>query len=230
MSDVTKRRGRRRAKDAPTEPSKGRKLNAHQRRFVDEYVIDLNATRAAERAGYSAKSAYSQAHDLLKKPEIQTLIQAAFEARSQRTQIAADDVVRELRWIAQSDVAEVMQVDEEGRVFVRSLTDLPERVRRAISKITQRTTEVVTQDGRTVEKIQLAVEFHSKTAALRMLMDHLGMDAPKRIESTGKDGGPVETKVNHGLTPEASRAIKLRFLGIPDSAIEKKTASRESGS
>lgn len=50
-------------------------LNDKQRRFVDEYLVDLNATQAAIRAGYSPKTAGSQAFDLLKKPEIHEYIE-----------------------------------------------------------------------------------------------------------------------------------------------------------
>ncbi len=50
-------------------------LTAKQQRFVDEYLIDLNATQAAIRAGYSPKSAYSIGQENLKKPEIQEAIQ-----------------------------------------------------------------------------------------------------------------------------------------------------------
>lgn len=52
-------------------------LTDKQQRFVDEYLIDLNATQAAIRAGYSEKTAYSVGHENLKKPEIQKAIQEA---------------------------------------------------------------------------------------------------------------------------------------------------------
>ena len=46
-------------------------LTPKQQRFVEEYLIDLNATQSAIRAGYSEKTAYSVGHENLKKPEIQ---------------------------------------------------------------------------------------------------------------------------------------------------------------
>ena len=72
-------------------------LNERQRRFVDEYLVDLNATQAAIRAGYSEKTSYSQAHDLLKKPEIQARIAELRAAQVERTQLDADYVLAGLR-------------------------------------------------------------------------------------------------------------------------------------
>lgn len=72
-------------------------LNPKQQRFVDEYLKDRNATQAAIRAGYSKKTAGSQGHDLLKKPEISEAIRAASEHSVKRTQLTADWVIRGLQ-------------------------------------------------------------------------------------------------------------------------------------
>jgi hypothetical protein len=71
-------------------------MTQRQRRFVDEYLLDLNATQAAIRAGYSARTAEQQGPRLLGNVEIAGAIQAALEARSERVQITADDVLRGL--------------------------------------------------------------------------------------------------------------------------------------
>lgn len=65
--------------DEDNKNAKKKKLTLKQARFCDEYLIDLNATQAAIRAGYSAKTAYSIGGELLKKPEIQALIQNQLE-------------------------------------------------------------------------------------------------------------------------------------------------------
>lgn len=75
-------------------------LTAKQSRFVDEYLVDLNATQAAVRAGYSAKTAEQQAYQLLQKTSVQEAITQAKQAREQRTQITADLVLREVASIA----------------------------------------------------------------------------------------------------------------------------------
>lgn len=80
-------------------------LTPKQQRFVEEYLIDLNATQSAIRAGYSEKTAYSVGHENLKKPEIQKAIQEAQEILSNKTQLTVDMVVNGLLKEAQ-DYAE----------------------------------------------------------------------------------------------------------------------------
>lgn len=72
------------------------KLTPKQQRFVDEYLIDLNATQAAIRAGYSEKTAYSIGDENLKKPEIKKAIEQAQKERQKRTLVTQDDVIRGL--------------------------------------------------------------------------------------------------------------------------------------
>ena len=62
-------------------------LNAKQTKFVEEYMVDLNATQAAIRAGYSEKSASAIGHENLSKPEIQSELSKRIQERSQRTQV-----------------------------------------------------------------------------------------------------------------------------------------------
>jgi phage terminase small subunit len=71
-------------------------MNDKQRRFAEEYCVDLNATQAAIRAGYSAKTAYSQGQRLLKDVEVAESIAAQQVERSERLQVSVDDVVRGL--------------------------------------------------------------------------------------------------------------------------------------
>jgi phage terminase small subunit len=73
------------------------KLTAKQQRFVDEYLIDLNATQAAIRAGYSAKTAGQIGEQNLKKLEIQQAITERNEARQKRTEIDQDYVLMTIR-------------------------------------------------------------------------------------------------------------------------------------
>lgn len=72
----------------------GVKLNDKQVRFRDEYLIDLNATQAAIRAGYSERTAYSQGQRLLKNVEIAKAIDKAVGDRIERTEIDADYVIK----------------------------------------------------------------------------------------------------------------------------------------
>jgi phage terminase small subunit len=179
-------------------------LTAKQQRFVDEYLIDLNATQAAIRAGYSAKTAYSIGDENLKKPEIAAAVQKAMDSRAARTGITADRVLAELakigfadirkaiRWYSQTNIASVDDDDaealiEEGavrfavanQVELISSDEIDDATAAAISEIGQTSTGA------------LKVKLHDKRAALVDIGKHLGMFR-ERVEHTGKDGGPIE--------------------------------------
>lgn len=72
-------------------------MTPKQKRFVEEYLIDLNATKAAKRAGYSAKTAGQIGDNLLKRPEIEEAVAEALEAQSKRTLISADQVLLDIQ-------------------------------------------------------------------------------------------------------------------------------------
>lgn len=103
-------------------------LTAKQDRFVQEYLLDLNATQAAVRAGYSAATAYSAGERLLKNVEVRAAIEAAKKARSERTGVTQDRVVAELARMAFYDPA-ALAVEIKGP---QDIPNLPEEVRRAI--------------------------------------------------------------------------------------------------
>src|SRR5690554_5289735 len=97
---------------------KKRRLTPKQKRFVEEYLVDLNATKAALRAGYSKRTAYSIGQENLKKPEIQTAIQEARDKRSERTEITQDMVIQQLAKIAFHDIRDVVEW-EENEIRIR---------------------------------------------------------------------------------------------------------------
>lgn len=82
------------------------RLTDRQRQFVEEYLVDLNATQAAIRAGYSQKTAEQLGYQLLQKPLVQAEIQAAMERRAKRTGITQDRVVEELGKVAFAEAAD----------------------------------------------------------------------------------------------------------------------------
>lgn len=81
-------------------------LSDKQALFCKEYVIDLNATQAAIRAGYSAKTAGQMGDENLKKPQIQAEIRRLTSDRSQRTEITADYVLQKIQSIVEATSAE----------------------------------------------------------------------------------------------------------------------------
>lgn len=76
------------------------KLTDKQKRFVDEYLVDLNATQAAIRAGYSAKTAYSIGQENLRKPAIQAALARRQEAYAKRVEWTVEEILADLRTIA----------------------------------------------------------------------------------------------------------------------------------
>lgn len=80
------------------------KLTEKQKRFCEEYLVDLNATQAAVRAGYKEKNARQTAAENLTKPDIQQYLRELMRERAERTGIDADTVIEELKKVALSDV------------------------------------------------------------------------------------------------------------------------------
>lgn len=163
-------------------------LTPKQQAFVDEYLIDLNATQAALRAGYSERTAYSQGQRLLKHVEVQQAIQQAQQERKQRTQVDADRVLLELSRIAFSDVMEHYEADEFGRL---SLTDTaPSGASAAVASIKRKTRTFTTKEGDTTTTHEVEYKVWDKNTALANLGKHLGLFV-ERHEVTGKDGEPL---------------------------------------
>lgn len=110
-----------------TSPADG--LTPKQRYFVLEYLVDMNATRAAIQAGYSPRTARQTGSENLSKPDIRALIDAVLAERTRKLEVRIDDVLRGLLCIAKADLARV--VDENDRP--RQIQDIPEDVRLAIT-------------------------------------------------------------------------------------------------
>lgn len=88
------------------------KLNARQQRFCDEYLIDLNATQAAIRAGYSKKTAYSIGNENLNKPELKKYIEERMEEKKKSLIADQDEVLKYLTSVLRGEGQEEMVVVE----------------------------------------------------------------------------------------------------------------------
>ncbi|MGP5510895.1 terminase small subunit [Pseudomonas helleri] len=133
-------------------------LTAKQQRFVIEYLVDLNATQAAIRAGYAAKGAKDQAYQLMQRPVIAAAIKEAMEARNQRTQVDADYVLNRLTEIDQMDLAAIH--DDDGKLLPIKKWPLIWR---------QMVKEVDMKSGK--------VKFHDKLKALELIGKHVTVNA-----------------------------------------------------
>lgn len=144
-----------------------RPLTPKQKAFVAEYLVDLNATQAAIRAGYKVNSARQAGAENLTKPVIQSAIQAAMAERAQRTEITQDRVLREYARIAFFDPSKLF--GEDGRPL--PVSEIDEDTRRAIAGL-----DVVTVGNNDIgvgeiQKFKIA----NKLGALDSIGKHLGM-------------------------------------------------------
>lgn len=170
---------------------KPRELEPRERRFAEEYIIDLNAAGAAKRAGHSEKSARYIGYELLAKPHIQDYIQELNLARSRRTEVTADMVVQELACIAFAKVTDFIRVEtktEEHYTLnkVKGLLDEDEEDGDEGKPVEYKAVDVFETDGIPENKIRavasikqgrsgIEVKLHSKEKALELLGRHLGM-------------------------------------------------------
>ena len=92
-----------------------KKLTAKQQRFCDEYLIDLNATQAAIRAGYSKKTAYSIGNENLKKPEIKAYIENRMAEKEASLIADQDEVMRYLTAVMRRELKEAVVVTLQSK-------------------------------------------------------------------------------------------------------------------
>ena len=175
-----------------------KKLTKRQSLFVTEYLKDDNATQAAIRAGYSAKTAYSQGARLLKRVEIRAAVMAHNREVSEIAQVDAAWLLRRLAQIADADVTEAFQAD--GKTL-KPITELPENLRRLLSGFE------VTQDlYRGGAKVTSKIKLESRLKALEMIGKHVAVGAfqretegPRALvvvikDYTGREIGTVDTE------------------------------------
>lgn len=139
-------------------------LTEKQQRFVDEYLIDLNATQAAIRAGYSAKTADVQGSRMLGNVKVQQAISEEMAERSKRTGINQDRVVLELAKIALVKMTDI--VDSQGRIK----SDASPNDLACIESVKYKEFESDTKSS-----VEREVKIASKLKALELLGKHLGM-------------------------------------------------------
>ena len=174
-------------------------ITAKQQRFVDEYLVDLNATQAATRAGYSTRTANEQGARLLANVSVRSALTAAMQAREKRTHITQDRVLQELARIAFFDIRRLYR--EDGTLKnPGELDDEAAAVLAGVDVVEQQTVSV--EDGeitRTPTFTKKAKVF-DKGTALTLAMRHLGMLQDK-VEHSGSVATPELKLVLHGTRP-----------------------------
>ena len=188
------------------------KMTERQKRFCNEYLIDLNVTQAAIRAGYTPKYANKKAYELLDKPEIKEYLDKKIKDREQRTEITQDKVVNELAAIAFSNASDFFKVidktvtvggsivlDDEGNP--RTYKDVEFVNTDKLSEANKKVISSIKQGSNGLE-----IKLNDKLKALELLGKHLGMFKDK-VELSGNVNNPYE-----GLTTEQL----LKIAGVKD--------------
>lgn len=163
------------------------KLTEKQKRFIQEYLIDLNATQAAIRSGYSQKTARSAGQRLLTNVDIQAEIEQSIKNVNKNVESKAEDVIRGLMRIAYSDIRKIATWTEDGIPQFMPSSDIDEDTAMSIKSITF--TERHFGEGKVERKLK--IEQCDKKGALDSLAKYHGLFIQKH-EITGKDGGPIE--------------------------------------
>lgn len=150
-------------------------LSVRQQMFVREYLIDLNATQAAIRAGYSKKTAGSQGERLLNRSDIKAIVQKKMDERATRVDITADRVLEEIAKLAFSNINDFVDWSD-GAVSIRASAGIDNKKLGAISEVS----ESATQNGSNIK-----VKMHDKVRALELAGKHLKLFTDK-VEHSGK--------------------------------------------
>lgn len=166
-------------------------MTPKQKRFINEYLIDLNATQAAIRAGYSPKTAEQTGYQLLQKTSVQDSLSSRMKDREKRTEITQDRVLNELAKIGFADIRKAVQWGdgfavqdpESGEMVISNGVSLI-----GSEQIDNDTAAAISEISQTAQGLK--IKMHDKKGALVDIGRHLGMFKDK-MELTGKDGGPV---------------------------------------
>jgi len=184
-------------------------LTDKQARFVDEYMVNMNATQAAIRAGYSAKTAGDIGRQLLRKTLVAVAISERQRALSERTGVTAERVIEELSKIGFSDIRNVVRWGEAVAVKDPDTGEVTIANGVALVASDQLTAEAAACISEVSQgQSGLKVKLHDKRAALVDLGKHLGL-FKDRVEHTGKDGGPIEVEEVNARELVTSRIARL---------------------
>ncbi|MCJ7828615.1 MAG: terminase small subunit [Dehalococcoidia bacterium] len=165
-----------------------KKLGPKQARFVEEYLVDLNATQAAIRTGYSQKTAEVQGCRLLRNVKVVEAIAAAQTKRSERLEITLDKWLRELAIIGFSDIENYINIDDYGCIVAKTFEQMPKDSSRALEVCEE--VRTIKEDPGTKDKKGEATILNSRIRF--KLHDKLGA-----LEKIGKSLGFLKDKIDH---------------------------------
>jgi phage terminase small subunit len=149
----------------------GKKLSKKQQAFIHEYLIDLNATQAAIRAGYSKKTATNIGQENLTKPDIQAAIAKAYDARIEETKVNANYVLKRLVDIDQMDVLDI--VDDNGDLL--PIKDWPKVWRISLSGLD--VSKIMSGAENSIEIVLKKIKWPDKVKNLELIGKHIDVKA-----------------------------------------------------
>ncbi|HAV4659052.1 TPA: terminase small subunit [Acinetobacter baumannii] len=167
-------------------------LRGKQQRFVDEYLIDRNATQAAIRAGYSAKTATVIGAENLTKPNVLKAIEKGEAELAERTKITQDMVMKELAKIGFSNMLDYATPTKDGDL-IPDFSAVTRDQAAAISEVTvEEYTEGRGEDSRNVKRTKFKLS--DKRAALVDMGKHLGMFKDHLVHSNDPENPLTDPK------------------------------------
>jgi len=196
-------------------------LTDKQQRFVEEYVVDLNATQSAIRAGYSPDTAAEQACRMLTKVNIRKAVESLQREISNRLGLTAERVLTEMSYLGFSNMKDYMRIDNDGYPHL-DFSGITREQAAALSEVTvyeyneggsrkvseeQDEEEAAESEGREVKRVKF--KLHDKRAALVDLGRHMGLF---------KTASESEASVN--ADRDIVRGLAMLFLQKKANAIE----------
>ncbi|MEO1390219.1 MAG: terminase small subunit [Cyanobacteria bacterium J06634_6] len=148
------------------------KLTEKQKRFCEEYLVDFNATGAYIRAGYSSRSASTNAGKLLVNAAAQAYLSLLRKRQTEGTEVTIERTLQEISRIAFCDITQILEFDNKSLTLKDSRT-LPQDITRAIESVTVQKTYGPGDDGGL--SIKKTAKMHNKMAALNLLADYFGI-------------------------------------------------------
>lgn len=150
------------------------KLPPKRAAFVREYLVDLNATKAAVRAGYAPRAASQMGFDLLRNPKVNAAIQAAKASRAERVDVTADRTLVELARLGFTDMRHYADWDEHG-VRIKPSEELTEDQARAVLQVKSKRRTIPQKGQDPIVEVEVDVKLHDKLRALESIGKHLGL-------------------------------------------------------
>jgi phage terminase small subunit len=183
-----------------------RKLTPKQQRFVDEYLIDLNASGAAKRAGYSAKTADQLGYQLLQHPSVADAISKGRQSQTTRAKVDAQWLLDRLTDICDADLADLY--DEKGAL--KPIQQWPKIFRTGLVAGIETEQQFEMIDGKKVPTGVLhKIKLSDRAKREELIGRHRRVGAwVDKHEHSGPDGKPIEVVE----IPETERARRIAFL------------------